>query len=100
MQRQLALDPLAAARYRPDVSNQARDVLADALRLPVNDRADVAAELLRSLDEEEQTLPPDEVERLWAAEITRRARRAMRGESVGRDAEEVLGAIELQLRQR
>ena len=82
------------------MSDQARDVLADALRLPVHDRADVAAELLRSLDEEERTLPPDEVERLWAAEITRRARRAIRAESAGRDADEVLSAIELQLRQQ
>lgn len=82
------------------VSNQARQVLEEALRLPIDERADVAAELLRSLDEVESTLPPEEVERRWAEEITRRAERAVRGESVGRDANEVLSSIESKLRQR
>jgi hypothetical protein len=68
------------------VSDPARQVLEHALRLPIEDRANVAAELLRSLDEAERSLPPDEVERMWADEITRRAERAIRGESVGRDA--------------
>ncbi|MDB4964286.1 MAG: hypothetical protein JWP01_4285 [Myxococcales bacterium] len=82
------------------VSNHARQVLEEALRLPIDERADVAAELLRSLDEGESTLPPEEVERRWAEEITRRAERAVRGESVGRDADEVLSSIESKLRQR
>jgi hypothetical protein len=82
------------------VSDQARKVLDSALRLPVEERADVAAELLRSLDETEQLLPPETVERLWADEITRRAERAARGESVGRDANAVLDAIELKLQRR
>jgi hypothetical protein len=82
------------------VSHQARQILEEALRLPVDERADVAAELLRSLDEAERPLTPDEVDRRWAAEIARRARRAARGESVGRDANEVLDALELKLRQR
>jgi hypothetical protein len=82
------------------VSNQARQVLEEALRLPIDERADVAAELLRSLDEVESPLPPEEVERRWAEEITRRAERAARGESVGRDANEVLSSIESKLRQR
>jgi len=66
----------------------------------VEDRANVAAELLRSLDEAEHTLPPETVERLWAEEITRRAERAIRGESVGRDADVVLNSVESKLRQR
>jgi hypothetical protein len=70
------------------------------LRLPIEDRANVAAELLGSLDEAERSLPPDEVERMWADEITRRAERAIRGESVGRDAHVVLNSIESKLRQR
>jgi hypothetical protein len=63
-------------------------------------RADLAAELLRSLDDEEEALAPEEVERRWAAEITRRAERAIRGESVGRDAELVLSSIESKIRKR
>lgn len=82
------------------MSDQARKVLDSALRLPVEDRADVAAELLRSLDEAEQPLPPETVEQLWAAEITRRAERAIRGESAGRDADLVLDSIESKLRLR
>lgn len=74
-----------------------RNVLDEALRLPLRDRADVAAELLSSLDEEEATMSAEEVERLWAAEITRRARRALRGESVGRDSDDVLDSIDHQL---
>lgn len=82
------------------MSSQARQVLEDALRLPVDERADVAAELLRSLDEAESTLSQDEVQRRWAEEITRRANRALRGDSVGRDADEVLSSIESNLRKR
>ena len=82
------------------MNDQARKVLDGALRLPLEDRADVAAELLSSLDEAEQPLPPDAVERLWADEITRRAERAVRGESVGRDADAVLDGIEQKLRRR
>ncbi|MBA3393118.1 MAG: addiction module protein [Deltaproteobacteria bacterium] len=82
------------------MSNQARQVLEDALRLPINERADVAAELLRSLDEAESALSPEEVARRWTEEITKRAERAIRGESVGRDADEVLSSIESKLRRR
>jgi len=75
-------------------------VLEEALRLPVEERASVAAELLRSLDDAERTLPQEEVERRWSGEITKRAERAIRGESVGRDASVVLSSIESKLRQR
>jgi hypothetical protein len=82
------------------VSDQARQVLEHALRLPIEDRANVAAELLRSLDEAEQSMPLEAVERLWAQEITRRAESAIAGESVGRDASVVLNSIESKLRKR
>jgi putative addiction module component len=80
------------------VTDQSRAVLADALKLTAADRAEVAAELLRSLDEDEATLPREDVERLWNEEITRRAHRAIRGESVGRDAEEVFASVRAKLR--
>lgn len=73
-------------------------MLADALRLPLVDRAELASALLRSLEDEEGRLPPGDVERLWATEISRRAERAVRGESVGRDPDAVLDAIEAKLR--
>lgn len=80
------------------MSNQAQQILEEALRLTLDERADVAAELLRSLDDAESTLSQDEVQSRWAEEITRRANRALRGESVGRDANEVLSSIESKLR--
>ena len=84
------------------MSEQSRDVFERALRLPQEQRADLAAELLRSLDddEEKQILPMSEIDRRWAAEITRRAEQALRGETTGRDAEAVLGAIEAKLGHR
>jgi hypothetical protein len=59
------------------VSDQARKILEEALGLPLEDRANIAAELLRSLDTEEQSLAPGEVEQRWAETITRRAERAV-----------------------
>lgn len=82
------------------VGDPVRNLLQDVLKLPVQDRAEIAAELLRSLDADEAKLSPEEVERLWADEITRRAQRALSGESVGRDATEVLAALDAKLRAR
>lgn len=48
----------------------ARQLLADALELPDDDRAGLAAALVESLDREPD--PPDEVEASWSAEIQRR----------------------------
>ena len=82
------------------MADHARQVLEEALRLPVDERADLAAELLRSLDESDASAPAEDVEQQWAEEITRRAERARRGESVGRDAEVVLREIEAKLQRR
>jgi hypothetical protein len=38
------------------------------------------------------------IDQLWADELTRRAERAHRGETTGRDAQAVLSAIEATLR--
>ncbi|HEV7670236.1 MAG TPA: addiction module protein [Thermoanaerobaculia bacterium] len=54
----------------------AQSILAEALKLPAKERAAVAAELLSSLDESESD-DPAEVERLWAEEAERRARRVL-----------------------
>jgi hypothetical protein len=58
------------------MTSRAQQVLREALELPVEERADVAAELLASLDEA-PTQPAAEVEAAWAREIERRARRVM-----------------------
>jgi putative addiction module component (TIGR02574 family) len=74
------------------MTSRAQALLREALALPAEERADVAAELLASLDE----APPDdpaEVEAAWAREIERRARRVMTGESPGEAWEDVRARV-------
>lgn len=74
-----------------------RDTLPqEASKLPRSERADVAAELLDSLDDEPGE-DPQELEKAWGAEIERRARRALAGESQGAPWEEVRQRIERRL---
>ena len=54
------------------MTEAARKLLDEAMALPIDDRAKLAADLLASLDGE----PDAEVEAAWAAEIERRARDA------------------------
>lgn len=81
------------------MSSRAQEVLREALSLPVAERADVAAELLASLDDAE-TENPAEVDAAWAAEIERRARRVLAGESAGVLWEDVRRRAEAELRKR
>ncbi len=54
----------------------AETLLQEAIKLDVTERAELAAELLASLDGE----PEEEVEAAWAAEIQRRIERIEAGE--------------------
>lgn len=81
------------------MSSRAQDLLREALTLPLDERANVAAELLASLDDAEAERPAD-VEAAWAAEIERRARRALADESGGIRWEDVRRRAEAELRQR
>ena len=81
------------------MTSRAQELLRQALTLPIDERADVAAELLASLDESGAD-DPAEVETAWAAEIERRARRVMAGESQGVPWEEVRARAEAELRKR
>lgn len=71
-------------------------LLQEALKLPRHERADVAAELLASLDDE-FTDDPQELEKAWAEEIERRARRVLAGESAGAPWDEVKRRVERRL---
>jgi putative addiction module component (TIGR02574 family) len=64
------------------MTSRAQELLRDALTLPADERADVAAELLASLDRP-TPIEATAVEAMWAREIERRARRVMDGESAG-----------------
>jgi putative addiction module component (TIGR02574 family) len=81
------------------MTSRAQELLREALTLPVRERADVAAELLASLDDA-KTENPAEVEAAWAAEIEKRAHRVMSGESAGVPWEDVRRRAEAELRKR
>jgi len=74
------------------MTGRAQELLREALTLPVNERADVAAELIASLDEP-SAQNPAEVEAAWAREIERRARRVMSGESAGEPWDDVRARV-------
>ena len=81
------------------MSPRAQELLREAMALPVRERADLAAELLASLDDA-TVEDPAEVEAAWAAEIERRARRVMTGETAGIPWEDVRRRAEAELRRR
>lgn len=81
------------------MTSRAQGVLREALALPLDERADVAAELLASLDDAAAEHPA-EVEAAWADEIERRARRALADESGGVPWDEVRRRAEAELRER
>jgi putative addiction module component (TIGR02574 family) len=78
------------------MTKTAQKVLDEALQLAIAERAELAAELLASLDGE----PDAEVEAAWAAEIERRAARARSGEDVGRSWAQVRDAAKDALSKR
>lgn len=70
---------LGRAGYDFCMTNAARKLLEDAMALPSEDRARVAAALLASLDD---AVDEDATE-AWAAEVERRADRVLAGDSEG-----------------
>jgi putative addiction module component (TIGR02574 family) len=74
----------------------AKRLLHEALELPTKERAGLAAELIASLD---GPTDPD-VEAAWAAEIERRATRALSGKSRGIPWDEVRRRAERDLSRR
>lgn len=66
-----------------------RELLSEALELPLDERAKIAAELLESLDEVETG-----VEEAWAREIERRVAAARAGELASTDWRTVLDGVE------
>ena len=81
------------------MTDRAQQVLREALALPIDQRADIAAELLASLDES-PTMNRDAIEAAWVREIERRARRVMAGESDGEPWEDVRARVARRLAER
>jgi putative addiction module component (TIGR02574 family) len=66
-----------------------RELLSEALELPLDERAKIAAELLDSLEEAEA-----DVEEAWSREIERRVAAARAGELASTDWRTVLDRVE------
>ena len=78
---------------------RAQELLRDVLALPTEERADVAAELLASLDEP-ATDDAAAVQAAWAREIEKRARRVVAGDSAGEPWAEVRDRVANRLTNR
>ena len=72
------------------MSEKADQLLSDALDLPLDERATLAAELISSIDGEAE----DGAEEAWAKEIEKRAERTRRGEARSADWDSVRERIE------
>jgi putative addiction module component (TIGR02574 family) len=72
-----------------------QDLLAEALDLPADERAQFAAELLESLDYAEEN-----VEAAWTAEIQRRLAQADAGEIESTDWRTVLDRVQREVLKR
>jgi len=81
------------------MTERAQSLLREVLALAPDERADVAAELLASLDEP-PTEDPAVVQAAWAKEIERRARRVLAGESEGEPWEQVRERIARRLSEK
>jgi len=80
------------------MTQRTQELLREALALPVDERADVAAQLLASLDDED--VATEDIEAAWAVEIETRARRVLSGQSEGIPWEDVRRRAEAELRKR
>ena len=89
----------SALHYDVLMGIDARTLLTEALELAADDRAELAAELLASLDQPTSD-SQEEIDRLWAAEIERRSNRVLSGESSGEPWDEARRRIESDLAAR
>ena len=71
------------------MARETRDLLNEALELPLDERARIAAELLESLQEAEA-----EIVEAWATEIRKRVAAARAGELASTDWRTVLDRVE------
>lgn len=81
------------------MTERTQELLRDVLALPAEERADVATELLASLDEPTRDDPAGG-QAAWAAEIEKRARRVLAGDSAGEEWGKVRDRIARRLAER
>jgi hypothetical protein len=77
-----------------------QELLAAALSLPADQRAELAHNLLASLDDREEDLSPDEWEAVWSDEIERRVHELRSGKAETIDGDEALRQVRDRLQSR
>ena len=80
------------------MSGHVHAVLEQAKRLTPEERLEVARELLASIDEDEESGTPEEIEAAWDDEIQRRDEQVLAGGGGAHDAEDVLAEAERSIR--
>lgn len=79
------------------MTERTRQILEQALQLPLTERAVLVAELAASVEADQD---PADVDRAWLVEIERRARAALRGEGKSSTWDEVEARVRARLRDR
>ena len=69
------------------------EIVAAALKLDREERAQLARRLIRSLDEEEEKLSPEECEKLWLEEAERRLEEWEQGKVKGIPGEQFMSEL-------
>lgn len=69
------------------------EIEKDLMALPIQDRARIAADLIRSLDDDGEPLSREEWEAAWAEEISRRLEDIQAGRVELLDAEQVMAEL-------
>ncbi len=80
------------------MSDAARHLLEEALRLPHQERAELVSQLLHSLDEDDFGPPDAGYDEAWAKEIERRLREVQDGTEKLVDGETALAALRAKYR--
>jgi putative addiction module component (TIGR02574 family) len=83
-------------RIEDEMAHSLADIEDDALRLPPEDRARLAVDLLASLEESVES--PEHIEKLWLAEAERRFQELRDGVVQGIPAREVFAKVRAKLR--
>lgn len=82
------------------MSGHIHAVLEQARRLTADERLELARELLASVDEDDESGTPEEIEAAWDDEIRRRDAQVLAGGGGAHDAEDVLAEAERTIRAR
>ncbi|TDX99547.1 addiction module protein [Thiohalophilus thiocyanatoxydans] len=75
------------------MSRSIAEIEKDLMALPIQDRARIAADLIRSLDKDDEILSREELDAAWLEEIQRRVQDVHEGRVELLDAEQVMAEL-------